>query len=893
MKANLFTILLFSSICLYSQKQLEVKVPAHSVNIELATFLDEVNSKTSIKFFYSEEWIAGIKVTTSYQGRVLNSALTEIVAGRDIELEPIYDYGILLLKNPKKDKRRKSIIDSLNILPKFYSIGDSANTNWLKSYTVSGEIKEDKFEEPIQGISINAIEQQVGTSTDSNGKFSLSLPAGKHILAIQGLNYEAQYLRIGLFDNGELNIKLSEKPLTLDEVVIRDNAKKDNFETALVGRTRISAQELETLPAFLGEVDIVKSIQLLPGVNSVGEGSAGFNVRGGTADQNLILLDDGVIFNPNHLFGFFSSFHPDAVQDVTFYRGAIPSEFGGRISSVLDVKQKDGNLNELKGSGGIGIVSSRLLIEGPIQKAKASFLIAGRSSYSDWVLQNINNDDIRNSSAFFYDITGKISVFPNQKNKWTASVYTSFDRFSFANDTTFYWQNQSLSIKNEKIFNSKKSLVTSLSASNYNYEVRDEESAEGFSWNYSITNFRLKSYLDLFLKSHNLKLGVDINHYVFDRGELDPIGNQSTFQEIKLNQDNATVGALFFNDEYRIDNFVFNAGLRFSLYQLHGEHEQIVYNEDFRRSDLNIIDTVNFETFEAAQRYFGIEPRLSIKYSLNEASFFKVGISRSYQYIHLLSNTTAITPLDSWVPSSAYVEPQIGMQYSLGFFKEVPNLKLRASIEGFYKRIENVPEYIDGADLALKQNIETELVNSLADIRGAELSIQKAGRLSGEFNYTFTSSRRRTSSRFEEAKINNNEFFPANYDQPHNIKISTNYDISKRHVFSLNFNLASGRPITAPNERFVIDGIIVGNFSERNQYRIPTYHRLDASFLIRTNHKKDKNWTGSWTLTLYNIYSRRNAYSVFFQENSENIPQAYRLAVLGSIFPSITYNFKF
>ncbi|MEQ8926474.1 MAG: carboxypeptidase-like regulatory domain-containing protein [Fulvivirga sp.] len=875
-------------------QNVDFRVPEHKIGVSLTEFLNEIEEKEYVKFFFLPEWTAQITVSTSYKDQPIATALQSILAGRSINIEYIYDYGIALIKDPTADIIRQEILDNIDGDLIRYTIGDSVNANWGSNVRIRGIIKDEKFNEPLVGITIYANEVQKGTATGADGSYSLTLPVGKHIITYAGLNYQDKNIAFSLYESGKYDVIMEEKPITLDEIVVKDNAEKENFESNVVGRTRITAAELQTIPAFLGEIDVIKSIQLLPGVNSVGEGSAGFNVRGGSVDQNLILLDEGIIFNPNHLFGFFSAFHPDALKEVTFYRGAIPAQYGGRISSVLDVRQKDGDRNEYHGSGGLGIVTSRLMVEGPIAKDKVSFLFAGRTSYSDWLLKQVKNDDVRNSEAFFYDVTGKVTAYINKKNKIAASYYLSNDKFKFSNDTAYYWQNHSASITHESYVNQKLSLFNNFSVGNYNYEVRDEDVDESFSWKYSIDNFQFKSYINYAFEKHLLTAGVDVKGYDFARGDLKPLSSSSNVRNIELNNDRSLEAGVFISDEMQVgNNLIITPGLRYSFYRLFGDHQLFKYNPELPRDDFEIIDTVNYDNGEVAASYSGLEPRLSAKYSLDANNFIKAGFSRSYQYIHLLSNTTAITPIDSWVPSSEYIKPQIGNQYSIGYFKRMPVKKLTASVEVFYKQIDNVPEYKDGAQLALKQNIETELVNSEADIRGLEFSIQKDGRLSGEFNYTYTSSRRRTFSQFESLQVNNNEFFPANYDQPHNIKINANYDISRRHVLSFNFNLASGRPITAPVERFEIDGVLVANYTERNQYRIPTYHRLDVSLLIRTNHKKDKKWEGSWSFTLYNVYSRRNAYSVFFQESESGRPTAYKLSVLGSIFPSITYNFKF
>lgn len=872
----------------------ELKVPNHEIGISLTQLITEIEKNVEVKIFFLPEWTDDIVIDISYEGQNIQAAFEQILIGKNFQIKTIYNYGIVLLRDPKVDQIRAEIITNTEEDIPSYNFGDEKKAKWGEEVTFSGTVNSETTSEAITGATIYANEIDRGTASDVNGKFSIDLPVGEHLITIQGLNYEAQTFFINIYEAAQLDIVLQENPYTLDEIVVEDNAISESFQNVISGTTRISLEDIKKAPSVMGEADIIKSVQLLPGVNSVGEASAGFNVRGGTADQNLILLDNGIIFNPNHLFGFFSAFHPDAVKDVTFYKGAIPIQYGGKISSVLDVRQKDGNSKRLKGSGGIGLITSRLMLEGPIVKDKVSFMAAGRSSYSDWLLKQAQDEDLRQSSTFFYDFTGKVSALVKKKHKLSASFYHSYDKFKLSNDTLYSWQNSSVAVNLERAVKEGVYHISSLSAGNYSYKIEDDDPLEAFTWRYGINNFQAKSYLLWRHKKHLFTGGLDITGYEIKRGELKPASSVSTFEELTLENEYSMIAGVFFSDEIQLGKFDIIPGLRLSSFTLFGPFTQPQYDPAEPVNDYSIIGIDSYDEKEVAKSYFGVEPRIAAKYNLNLRSSVKASVSRNFQYLHLISNTTAISPIDSWVSSNEYIKPQIGYQYSLGYFYQNDKSNITTSVELFYKNIDNVPEYRNGANLALKQNIETELVNSEADIRGAEFSLIKEGRLSGQLSYTYSSSRRRTTTAIEDLQINNNSFFPSNYDQPHNVKLNTNYDISKRYVFSVNFNAATGRPISAPSERFFINNVIVTNYPERNNYRIPTYHRLDLSLLIRTNHKKDKKWEGSWTLTVYNVYGRKNAFSVFFEEGQSEryrYPKAYRLSILGSVFPSITYNF--
>lgn len=652
--AIVFTFLLISTLEVQSQDHSPlIKVPPHQTNISFVQWITEIEQSLNLHFFYLEEWTQNIDVEESYEGEPLFDVLEELLQGRDISFEFMYEYAVVFVKDINKEIVRDELITKLSTELEEKVIGNKAEAKWGDIVRIEGKIIDEKYSVPIIGAVIFANEENITTTTNSEGEFEFELPVGKHILAISSLNYDEKYLQLFLYEEGNIDIILEERPITLGEVVIRDETMDENFNNTIGGKTHLTATAIQKVPALLGEVDVIKSIQLLPGVTTVGEGSAGFNVRGGGVDQNLILLDEAIVFNPTHLFGFFSAFHPDALRDVTFYRGAIPAYYGGRISSVLDVKQKDGSTQELKGAGGIGVISSRLLLEGPILNDKISFMLAGRSSYSDWILKNARNLDLRESSASFYDVTGKLSGFINENNKISASYYLSKDEFQFPDDTVYNWQNRSASINYERVITPDVRINSVISTGSYQYDVIDEDADESFSRQYGIDNKKLNLSLSWSLDNHKLLGGGDMTLYDIKRGELNPLSDESSITQIDLGDSKARVIGLYMSDEYKIKNgLIASAGIRYSIFDANGPLDEYLYAEDRPRSDLNIVDTIRHESNGSIQRYTGLEPRFSLKYELNPNSFFKLGWSRSNQYLHLISNTTAITPIDVWVPSS-------------------------------------------------------------------------------------------------------------------------------------------------------------------------------------------------------------------------------------------------
>ena len=681
----------------------------------------------------------------------------------------------------------------------------------------------------------------------------------------------------------------------LDEVLLEAEANR-NVSSALSGVDQLSIREIKRLPAFMGEIDVIKSILLLPGVSTVGEGAGGFNVRGGTIDQNLILQDEAPVFNASHVLGFFSIFNSDVVEQLTLYKGNIPAQLGGRLSSVLDIRLKDGNYQEFKARGGIGAVASRAVIEGPFQKGRSSYLLGLRSSYSAWALRLVQNPDVRASAASFYDVNAKISQRLGKQGSLHLSAYASNDRFQFASQYGYGWRTQLLSAQWRNLMSAKLSSTTTALYGNYVSEYFDPEGQDAFTLENGLQYYKFKhNFLWLPSPAHTLHIGAAFTHYKGRPEQIGPRGSESGIRRREVPKDQGRELALYINDTWELGSFVaLSLGLRYSLYQNVGPDTVLTYREGGSLEPEHVIGTQAYESGEVISQYGGWEPRISLRVNVNENSSVKVSYNRLRQYIHLISNTTAATPVDIWQVSNTYVPPQIADNYSVGYFRNFNGNRWETSLEFYYKDIHQLIEYKDLPDLLLNEYLETELISGIGRAYGGELSIKrKAGAVTGWFSYAYARSLRQVRGEFSEEIINEGEWYPAQFDQPHQLNAVVTYKIGKKHTFSANFTYSSGRPITAPIADYFIGNTLIPHYSARNQVRIPDYHRLDFSYTIDPQAVRRQRFKSTITFTLYNLYARKNPFSVYFQRTDKFLPDAFKLAVLGSVFPSVTYNFNF
>jgi hypothetical protein len=768
--------------------------------------------------------------------------------------------------------------------------------------TISGSIYDANNNETLFGVSIYFPELNTGTTTNEYGFYSITIPEGTYKVQVSYLGYTSIFETLKLSEKITKNFKLSEETESLNEIVIESNIEKLNVKTPQMSVNKLSAATIKQIPVVLGEADIIKSLLLLPGVTSAGEGASGFNVRGGAADQNLILLDEAIVFNSSHLLGFFSVFNPDVIKDVKLYKGGIPSRFGGRLSSVLDIYQKEGNSKNFNLTGGIGLVSSRLLLEGPIEKEKSSFVIGGRASYAHLFLPLFDNDN----KAYFYDLNSKVNYRFNDNNNVFLSTYFGKDIFGISDNFVNKYGNNVINLRWNHLFSDK--IFSNLSAIYSDYFYGLILDFVGFEWNSGITNFNLKYDFKHYL-NENFKLSYGINNiYIkFNPGEIVPNRADSGIQSEKLIDKYANEFAAYLEAEHSInDKLTLQYGARFSSFTRLGQDElnvyadnnPVIYNSEFKKYEsAEAIATASYKRSETLASFSNFEPRFSLSYLLDTETSFKLSYNRMAQYLHLLSNTTSPAPLDVWTPSGTFIKPQLLDQFAAGYFKSIKNGDYSVETEVFYKDIQNRIDYINGANLIANNEIETVILNGQARAYGLEILFKKnEGNFKGWFAYTLSKSEQRTPGRnANEPGINQGEWYNTPFDKTHDISINTSYELSKKWVFNANFLFQTGQPTNYPVGQYEIQGLNVPIYNDntRNADRLPAYHRLDISATLTPESNKNRKWQAEWVFGIYNVYGRQNAASINFRQNRETFRnEAIQTSIFGLV-PSVTYNFKF
>jgi len=755
---------------------------------------------------------------------------------------------------------------------------------------ISGFVTSAKNGQPMAGASIQIDTDARGVSTALNGAFTMKLTPGRHILHFGSLNYEEKIIDLTAYEDGVLNVELDEKPLLLDEIVIQYQAAREVVDTR-IGQLQISLKEMRRLPALMGEADVIKQVQTLPGVTTVGEAAAGFNVRGGSIDQNLVLYDGLPIYNTAHALGFLSAFNAEAIKSVDFFKGGIPAEYGGRISSVLDMKASAGDLDRWSARGGIGMISAHAAVDGPIKKGKTTFASSLRSTYSDWLVRSIRTDyaDLRRSDVSFIDATFKVQHAYNNQSRLSISAYHSNDGFTLIEDTTFRWKNNLLAINLDHEVSTQLQARVTAGVTSYQYNILNNNPLNASDLRFRVTNYIANINLEQKSGANKLHFGWNNSYSNFNPGEFLPRSEQSSIDPVRLPQQNTLESSLYISNQWTWGTGLFlEGGLRAPLFFNVGRSTVFEYNGT--RTLANITDTVRHNF--VSKFYTGLEPRLSFKWNFRSKSSLKVGYDRAYQFVHLISNTAAVTPLDIWQPSSFHFKPQIADQLSIGFFRDFKDKKYALSVESFYKRMQNILEFRDAAQLVLNRHLETDLLQGKGYAHGFEAMLTKnTGTFTWNLNYTYSRSFRLVKSNDPSESINDGERYPANFDQPHVINLSWKLAFTRRIFFTGNFTYHTGRPITIPQSAFIFENTAVTYFSKRNQYRIPDYHRLDMALVIENGYKR-KSWKSSWTISVYNVYARKNPYSIFFRNDDDGLPVPYQLSIIGTVFPSISYNFN-
>jgi carboxypeptidase-like protein/TonB-dependent receptor-like protein len=869
----------------YSSELDSIQVNLEFKDVELSTLLNKLTVETQTNFF-----IKSTSVIISTGNFIINPQLENGLFGQEQEISTLLSDRKSILENI----RERAIIDREEALEnQVIEIGEASDRFSGKSAIISGYVKEVETGEPVVGASVFKKDPLVGVITDQFGYYSFSLEKGKVNIYVNSIGMKSTKRQVMLYSDGNLNFELRDGIISLNEVVV--TAEKNTVETLQTGFASLNVKDIKQMPSAMGEADIMKIALTLPGVQTVGEGSSGFNVRGGSVDQNLVLLNDVPVYNTDHLFGFISVFNPDVLGGANLYKSGIGAHYGGRISSVFDVAIKDGNKKKFGFKGGVSPITAKLMVEGPIKKDTSSYIFAARSTYSDWIFSILDDPALRNSSASFYDLVGKVNHSINADNELVFSAYYAQDEFKLNTDSLYTYVSGNAALQWRHTFSNRLNAVSSISFANYNYSLKAEvKPLEAFELDYNIDHYSIKSEFNYFTKDNaSIKFGISSTLYQLQPGSKKAIGESSLIKPISLLNEKGIESAIYIGSEYELSSkFSVYGGFRLSMFNSLGSSQSFKYKPDTPKEEEFISDTIQYSNNELIKTYVGPELRLSGRYKLRDDISVKLSFDRMNQYIHLLSNTASFSPTDTWRLSGIDIKPQIGNQFSLGFYKTFFGTSVEMSVEGYYKLVDNLLEYKDGADLLLNEALETDVIGAKGKSYGVEFLLKKnSGKFTGWLSYTYSRSLIQANGMYATERINNGEFYPSNYDKPHTAVIITNYKFNRRVNFSANFNYSTGRPATYPLAKYGLKNQSILLYTNRNQYRIPDYFRVDVAFNIEGNHKVHKKIHGSWSFSVYNLLGRSNAYSVFFKNEGGQI-NGYKLTVFKSAIPTITYHFK-
>ena len=885
-------------------------------NRPLTEVLQQVQKQTSYRFYWIASETAGISVSVDTDAKDIHQLMKALLKGSGLRYTVHDGRTVFLLKNKSlltlpplfAQKEGTATDSSLELLlsgkqkatsgNKIYAVGKPGTATDGKMVKLTGTITSFKTGEPVTGVNL-VVKTPAWSATvsDGNGHYVLNVPQGEVDIEMTGIGVIDTHRRLMVYGNGTLDIELEDKMQTLEEVTVTAN-KIDNVKDVQMGVQTLIAEDLKTIPTAFGELDVIKVVQALPGVKTMGEASTGLNVRGGATDQNLIQWNEGTIYNPSHLFGFFSAFNGSIVQDMELYKGSIPARYGGRISSVLDIHSRRGNKEKYQGEISLGLLTSSLALEGPIKKGKTSLMLAGRTTYSDWLLNLLPEDSgYKNGKAGFYDANLLLSHQFNPKNNLYISGYYSHDRFNFLENEKYEYSNANASLQWAHLFNDNFRMVTTVGYDHYDYATKNwQNDYDAYRMGYDINQYYLKmDFNHSQLQEHRIDWGLNTTLYDICPGEVKPHGTQSLYIPKTLEKEKALEVALYLNEEWDITpKLTPNIGARYSLFNTFGKRTFNIYKEGELPTTLNITGTESKDG--SLNTYHGPEFRLGLRYAFTDDFSVKAGFNTMRQYIHKISNTLVMSPTDTWKLSDKFIEPQMGMEYSLGFYKDLMDGQLEASVEGYYKTMDNYLDYRSGAQLLMNEHLETEVLPTEGRAYGVEFMLKKSkGNLNGWIGYTYS----RTELRQSDARIslpaNKGEWYPAEYDKPHDIKFVGNYQFTQRYSASLNVDYSTGRPQTMPVSQYYSNtiGATTYVFSERNGVRIPDYFRMDLSFNIKPTHRLNAKAYTFFTIGVYNLTGRKNVYSIYFKNEGEEGMKGYRMSIFGAPIPYASFNVKF
>ncbi|MBS1600282.1 MAG: carboxypeptidase-like regulatory domain-containing protein [Bacteroidetes bacterium] len=920
---TLLGILCLNTCIAVAQKKTPALITADFRNASMEQFVSELEKQTGFRFYFDPTTADSIRINFSITSQPLEKILDQAFAGSDFFYLVDDDGEVYITKGKKigitttakssvpnnlikqttgdtiiaREKAKAPVLKNVQTAPpdKIIDIG-TRNLSDQKSNkaTVAGFVKDIKTGEPVSGASVSVETLKTGVVTDQYGYFSLTLPKGRHVLLIEGISIKETTRQIMLHGDGKINIELESLVMVLRNVTITAQ-KLSNIRNPQMGLQKIDISAIKQIPVVFGEPDILRAVIALPGVKTVGEASTGLNVRGGSPDQNLILFNDVTIYNPSHFFGMFSALNPEIVKDVELFKSSIPARYGGRLSSVLNITGREGNKKEFSGSAGIGVLTSRLNIEGPLIKDKSSFIIGGRTTYANWLL-NLLPDQYKNSRASFYDINLGITHEINKKNNIYLTGYISSDRFNLNNDTIYRYSNKNISLKWKHIFNNKFTGIFIGGYDRYEYSISSDQSAyNAYKLSFDINQANFKALFTYYLNNkHTIEFGVTALYYKLHPGSYLPDSKESIVAPDRLSPEQSLESAAFISDRYTITRKLSaEAGLRYSMYNYVGPQQVNIYPAGIPKTEENSVGVKDYSSGKIIQTYSAPEIRASLRYAFNDSFSIKASYNSQTQYIHLISNTTAMAPTDIWKLSDPNIKPQMGDQVSLGLYKNFKSNTIETSLEVYYKRIKDYLDYKSGAELIMNHHLETDVVATKGKAYGIEFLLKKtSGKLNGWISYTWSRVFLKMDDSTQGSIVNKGQYYPANYDKPNDLTVIGNYKINHRFSVSLNVTYSTGRPITLPIGRFYFSNGARTLYADRNAYRIPDYFRADFSMNIEGNHKIYQKTHNSWSIGVYNLTGRKNAYSVYYVSENGSI-NGYKLSIFGSAIPYVNFNIRF
>jgi len=920
----IFLCFFLIAVSAYAQETKPVLITGDFRGVTIDEFVKQIESKTSFHFYYDPAQFDLLVVNAEMKDKTIEDVLNEIFKNSEYKFT-IYQHHIFLLKgqqnintnlplglaatlkdsaywkqlalaanaagNTKNKTVSKALLDN-----KLHEVGIKTNELQPGNAVLTGVVVDAATAKTLPDVSIYVEGQNGEIYTNQDGQYSVALPKGRHVIRIKGAGKKEMRYQVMLYSDGNFNVSLIDDIPMLTEVIVSAE-RVANVNRVQMGVEHLNIKSIKQMPVVFGEADIIRAVLTLPGVKSVGEASTGFNVRGGAADQNLILFNGATIYNPAHFFGFFSSFNPEIVKEVELYKSSIPANYGGRLASVLDVTAREGNKEKISGTAGIGLLTTRINLEGPIVKNKSSFNFGGRTTYSNWLLKLLPDKyDFKNSKASFYDFNLITSHAINEKNNLYFTGYFSGDRFNLNSDTAYGYNNLNLSLQWKHNFNNKLVGAFTIGADHYDYlNESDNNPVNAYKMDFSIEQYNLKGDFNYNLNmKHQIDFGFSSIYYKLNPGSFQPNDEESQVTPLTVQTEQALESAVYLSDRYDITRKLsFSPGIRYSFFNSLGPQNVDVYASDLPKTDANRTSTVAYKNNSVIKSYHGPELRFTARYNFTPDFSIKASYNTLRQYIHVLSNTAAISPTDIWKLSDYNIEPQLGDQTSLGLYKNFKSDSVELSVEVYTKRIKNYLDYKNGAVLVLNDHIETDVFKTKGKAYGLELMLKKrVGKLNGWVSYTYSRILLKMDDPVAGETVNNGEYYPANYDKPHDFTFIGNYRINHRFSISFNTTYSTGRPITVPIGRFYYAGSERTLYAERNSYRIPDYFRADFSMNIEGNHKVHQRTHNSWTIGLYNMTGRKNPYSVYY--TSENgVVNGYKLSIFGSVIPFVNYNIRF